>query len=45
MKQYYIPSMKGSKYAVAVARLEDHGSLHPDAHMFLMKIQEARPKS
>ena len=26
------------KYAVAVAQLEDHGALHPDAIMLFMKI-------
>ena len=29
-----------SKYAVAVAQLENHGSLHYDAHMLFMKTQE-----
>ena len=32
-----------SKYAVAVYQLEDHGALHPDTHMFFMKIQEEQP--
>jgi hypothetical protein len=32
-KEPYVPSMSGTKYAVAVAQLEDHGALHPDAHM------------
>ena len=36
-KQDYIPIMTGYKYAFAVAQLGDHGSLHPDAHMFFMK--------
>ena len=35
--------MKGSKYAVAVAQLEYHGALHPDAHMLFIKIQEEQP--
>ena len=35
--------MTGSKYAVAVYQLEYHGALHPDAHMFFMKIQEEQP--
>ena len=39
-KQYYIPRMAGYKYAVALDRLEHHGSPHTDAHMFFMKIQE-----
>ena len=42
-KQYYLPSMKGSKYTISVAQLEDHGSLHLDAHTFFMKIQEEQP--
>ena len=29
----YIPSMKGSKYEVALAQYVEHGMLHPDAHM------------
>ena len=28
----YVPSMTGSKYAVAITQLEDHGLLHPDLH-------------
>ena len=39
-KQDYIPRMTGSKYAVTVAHLEDHGALHPDAHILYMRIQE-----
>ena len=35
--------MTGSKYAVTVAQLEDYGELHPDAHMFFMKMQEKQP--
>ena len=29
----YVPSFTGSKYAVAVTQLENHGMLHPDAHL------------
>ena len=32
--------MTGSKYAVAVAQLEDHEAINMDACMFFMKIQE-----
>ena len=39
MKQDYIPRMKWYKYAFAVAQLEYHGALHPDSHMFFMKIK------
>ena len=39
-KQYYISWMKGSKYSVTVAHLKEHRALHPDVHMFLMKIKE-----
>ena len=35
--------MTGSKYAVAVSQLEDHGALHPDAHMFFIKTKEEHP--
>ena len=35
--------MTGSKYAIALAQLEDHGALHLDAHMLFMKIQEEQP--
>ena len=42
-KKYYIPIITRCKYAVAVAQLEDHESLHPDAHMFFMKVQEEQP--
>ena len=38
-KQDYIPSMTGYKYAAAVDQLEDQGALHPDAHMFFIKIK------
>ena len=37
MKQDYIPSMTGSKYAVYVYQLEDHGALHPDVHILSLK--------
>ena len=39
-KQDYIPRMTGYKYSVTVSQLEDNRLLHPDAKMFLMKIQE-----
>ena len=39
-KQDYISRMKGSKYAVIVAQLEDHGAIHPYAHMFFMEMQD-----
>ena len=32
--------MTESNYAVTVAHLGDHGSLHPYEHMFFNKIQE-----
>jgi hypothetical protein len=36
--------MSGSKYAVAVAQLENHGALHPDAHMmFYQSMVENQP--
>ena len=35
--------MTGYKYAISVAQLEDHGLLHPDEHIFFMKIQEEQP--
>ena len=35
--------MTGSKYAVDVAQLEYHVSLHMDAHKFFMEIQEKQP--
>ena len=35
--QDYIPSMKGSEYAVTVAHLENHGTLQLDAHMVFMQ--------
>ena len=42
--QDYIPIMSESKYSVAVSQLEDHGALHTDANMFLMKtILEEQP--
>ena len=40
MKQDYIPSMTGSRYAVDMYQLEDHRSIHPDAHILSMKMQE-----
>ena len=42
-KEYYIPSMKGYNYAPTVAQLEDRGALHPDAHMFFIKMKEEHP--
>ena len=41
-KQDYIPSITGSKYAVAVDQLEYHGEIHQYAHMFFMKRQEEK---
>ena len=35
--------MTGSNYAVDLYQLEDHGSLHPDAHILSMNIQEEQP--
>ena len=35
MKQEHIHSITGSKYDVDVYQLEDHGALHPDAHIYL----------
>ena len=35
--------MTGYKYAVAMAQLKYEGALHPDFHMFFMKIQEEQP--
>ena len=43
MKQDYIPSMTGSKYAVDMYQLEYHGALHPDVHILSMKMQEEQP--
>ena len=43
MKQEYITSITGSNYAVDLYQLEDHGSLHPDAHILSMKMQEEKP--
>ena len=42
-KQDYIPGLKGSKYAVALSHLEDHGALYTDAHMLFMKTKEEQP--
>ena len=33
-KEAYTPSLTGTKYDVAVTQMEEHGVLHPDAHMF-----------
>ena len=35
--------MAGYKYAIAVAQLEYHGVLHPDAHMLFIPMQEEHP--
>ena len=32
-REPHVPSMTGSKCAVAVMQLEDHGALHPDLHV------------
>jgi hypothetical protein len=43
-REPYVPSMTGSKYAVAVTQLEDHGALHPDAHMmFCQSMMDNQP--
>ena len=34
--------MTVSKYAVAVSQLENYGALHPDTHIFFMKMQEGQ---
>ena len=40
----YVPSMSGSRYGYAVTQLEDHGVLHPDAHMFMQSdFYQAEP--
>ena len=36
-RQIDVPRTVGSKYAVAVAYLEDHVELHMDSHMFFIK--------
>ena len=43
-KQDYITIMTGSKYSVAVSQLKYHKALHPDVHIFFMKIQEEQPE-
>ena len=35
--------MTSSKYDVTVDQLEDNGSLHTNAHIFFIKIQEEQP--
>ena len=42
--QDYIPIMSESKYSVAVSQLKYHKALHPDVHIFFMKIQEEQPE-
>ena len=42
-KEPYIPSMKGSKYEVALAQYKEHGMLHPDTHMFFNQMWEEKP--
>ena len=39
-KQDYIPITTGSKFAVIMVQLEYKIAIHPDAHMFSMKIQK-----
>ena len=40
-KQSYVPSMSGTKYETIMAQLEQHRTLHPDAHMlFNQAIEE-----
>jgi hypothetical protein len=43
-KQDYIPSMSGSKYAIAIWQIEKQGVLHPDTHTFFQTdLQQATP--
>lgn len=43
-KSGYVPSMTGSKYAYAVAQLEEQEVLNPDAHMFMQRdFYQAEP--
>ena len=43
-REPYVPSMTGSKYAVALAQLENHGALHPDSHhLFFQSMAENSP--
>ena len=35
--------MTGSNYAVAVSQLDNHGVIHPDAHILLMKMKYEQP--
>ena len=42
-KQYYVPSMSGTKYETIMAQLEQHGTLHPNAHMFFNQALEEKP--
>ena len=35
--------MSGTKYETIMAQLEQHGKLHPDAHMFLNQALEEKP--
>ena len=35
--------MTGSKCAIAMDQLEDHGALRLDAHIFFTKMQEEKP--
>ena len=40
----YVPSMTGSKYALATMQLENHGVLHPGLHMsFFQHMVEQEP--
>ena len=43
MKKYYTLSMIGSKYAVAMAQMENKGALHMYAQILFIKIQEEKP--
>ena len=42
-KQSYVPSISGTKYETIMAQLEQHGTLHPDAHMFFNQALEKEP--
>ena len=42
-KQSYVQSMSGTKYEAIMAQLEQHGTLHPDAHMLFNQSPEEKP--
>ena len=42
-KQSYVPSMSGTKYETIMAQLEQHGTFHPDSHMFFNQALEEKP--